>query len=133
MLLSDPELTVAQRMAQHALQIFQGELDRELNQEKQAQELRRLLEHSPEWFQRFFGPMRYKASYGGRAGGKSHSFAEYLIARMVVDADLSCVCIREIQKSLKSLLQIFLVSILNQKLILKSQLLILKSAQKKVV
>lgn len=101
MLLSDPELTVAQRMAQHALQIFQGELDRELNQEKQAQELRRLLEHAPAWFQPLFQPMRYKAAYGGRAGGKSHSFAEYLIARMVVDPDLSCVCIREIQKSLK--------------------------------
>lgn len=100
-MLLDTEADVQQRMAEHALSIFQGDLDRQLGQEKQRAKIRELLEHSPDWFEPFFEPSRYKAAYGGRAGGKSHAFAELMVARMVADPDLSCVCIREIQKSLK--------------------------------
>lgn len=45
-------------------------------------------------------PARYKAAYGGRGSGKSHGFAEMLIASHVADPDRSTVCVREVQKSL---------------------------------
>lgn len=99
MKLVDRRPSVLERMATHAAQIFQEDLER--SREKQLNELEELLKKTPNWFRPFFQPMRYKAAYGGRAGGKSHAFAELLVARMVADPDLSCVCIREIQKSLK--------------------------------
>ncbi len=43
---------------------------------------------------------RYKGAYGGRGSGKSHFFAELLIARCV-SAKTDAVCIREVQKDLK--------------------------------
>src|SRR5690625_2545395 len=46
-------------------------------------------------------PARYKAANGGRGSGKSHFFAEMAVEAMIADPDLSVVCIREIQKSLK--------------------------------
>jgi phage terminase large subunit len=46
-------------------------------------------------------PKRYKGAKGGRSSGKSHFFAELLVEAMIVNKDLSAVCIREIQKSLK--------------------------------
>ena len=39
--------------------------------------------------------------FGGRGGSKSHSAAEFIVAAMVVCPNLSVVCIREIQRSLK--------------------------------
>lgn len=55
----------------------------------------------PPWAIPLLKPSRYKAVYGGRGGGKSHFFAELLLERLVDDPDLSIVCIREIQKSLR--------------------------------
>ncbi len=51
-------------------------------------------------------PARYKGSHGGRGSGKSHFFAEEVIEDAVTfpgDAGegLRCLCVREIQKSLK--------------------------------
>jgi phage terminase large subunit len=52
---------------------------------------------------RAFAPLlqrsRYKGAWGGRGSGKSHFFAELLIARCV-SKKTDVVCIREIQKSL---------------------------------
>jgi phage terminase large subunit len=45
-------------------------------------------------------PARYKGAHGGRGSGKSHFFAEMMIARCVA-SKTDAVCIREIQKSLK--------------------------------
>lgn len=47
------------------------------------------------------GKSRYLGAKGGRVSGKSHFFAERLVEEHVVDPNLSSVCIREIQKSLK--------------------------------
>jgi phage terminase large subunit len=46
-------------------------------------------------------PARYKGAYGGRGSGKSHYFAELLIAHCLLQRGLRAVCIREVQKSLK--------------------------------
>lgn len=43
---------------------------------------------------------RYKACYGGRGGGKSHFFAEYIIAR-AFHAPTRIACIREVQNSIR--------------------------------
>ena len=43
---------------------------------------------------------RYKGLYGGRGGAKSHSFAELMIVRCV-QAPTRCVCIREVQNSIR--------------------------------
>lgn len=45
-------------------------------------------------------PSRYKGAFGGRGSGKSHLFAELLLARAIEQPGLHAVCIREIQKSL---------------------------------
>jgi phage terminase large subunit len=45
-------------------------------------------------------PARYKGAWGGRGSGKSHFFAELLVARCV-RSKTDAVCVREIQKSLK--------------------------------
>ena len=46
-------------------------------------------------------PSRYKGAWGGRGSGKSHFFAERLIADALRQRGLLSVCIREVQKSLK--------------------------------
>jgi len=55
----------------------------------------------PRWTKPFFKPERYKGVKGGRGSGKSHFVAEKLVLEMAADPELSVVCIREIQKSLK--------------------------------
>jgi len=56
---------------------------------------------TPEWAIPMLEPCRFKGAKGGRSGGKSHERAEALVEAMVMNMDLSAVCIREIQKSLK--------------------------------
>lgn len=56
---------------------------------------------TPRWAVPFLEPSRYKGARGGRSSGKSHFFCELLVEQHVVDSNLSSVCIREIQKSLK--------------------------------
>lgn len=46
-------------------------------------------------------PARYKASFGGRGGAKSHFFAGLLIEDSLAEKGLFSVCLREVQKSLK--------------------------------
>ena len=46
-------------------------------------------------------PSRYKALYGGRGSGKSHFFAEALVANAAENTGFRAVCVREVQKSLK--------------------------------
>lgn len=45
-------------------------------------------------------PSRYKALYGGRGSGKSHFFAECMVANAATTNGFRGVCIREVQKSL---------------------------------
>jgi phage terminase large subunit len=52
-------------------------------------------------FEPLLTPSRYKGAWGGRGSGKSHFFAERLIADCVAERALLSVCIREVQKSLK--------------------------------
>lgn len=56
---------------------------------------------TPRWAVPLLAPSRYKGAKGGRSSGKSHFFAERLVEHCVADPELSAVCIREIQKSLK--------------------------------
>lgn len=51
-------------------------------------------------FAPLLGRSRYKGAHGGRGSGKSHFFAELLVARCVREKT-DAVCVREIQKSLK--------------------------------
>ena len=53
-----------------------------------------------EAFEPLLEPMRYKAAYGGRGGGKSHFFA-MLIVLSCARAPTRVVCIREVQNSIK--------------------------------
>jgi phage terminase large subunit len=55
---------------------------------------------TPEWFEPFLAPARYKGAYGGRGSGKSHAFASYIVIRCVSERT-DVVCLREIQRSLK--------------------------------
>jgi len=52
-------------------------------------------------FEPLLAPSRYKGAWGGRGSGKSHFFAERLIADSLAQRGLLSVCIREVQKSLK--------------------------------
>lgn len=67
-----------------------------------------LLPHAPEWSKPFFEPIRFKAAYGGRACGKSHQFAELMLARMICEPDLQCVCIRKYRATLTNSVQLLL-------------------------
>lgn len=62
--------------------------------------MRSLTINTPEWFEPFLQPSRYKGAYGGRGSGKSHAFAEAIIEAHILDPNESTVCVREIQKSL---------------------------------
>ena len=55
---------------------------------------------TPEWFEPFLAPARYKGAFGGRGSGKSHAFAAYVVIRCV-SARTDVVCLREVQRSLK--------------------------------
>ena len=56
---------------------------------------------APPVFDPLLQPSRYKGAWGGRGSGKSHFFAERLIADSVREKGLLSVCIREVQRSLK--------------------------------
>lgn len=47
-------------------------------------------------------PSRYKGAHGGRGSGKSHFFAELLVARANSQLGFRGACLREVQKSLKN-------------------------------
>lgn len=55
---------------------------------------------TPEWFVPALNPARYKGIHGGRGSGKSHTVAEYIIERCLMEKT-DVVCLREVQKSLK--------------------------------
>lgn len=52
-------------------------------------------------FRPLLKPSRYKGAHGGRGSGKSHFFANFLVARCLTSPGTNAVCIREIQKDLK--------------------------------
>jgi phage terminase large subunit len=54
---------------------------------------------TPRVFKPLLRPARYKGTYGGRASGKSHFWAETVVEEMVRER-LDIVCIREIQRTL---------------------------------
>ena len=55
--------------------------------------------HVPRAFKPLLEPARYKGAHGGRGSGKSHFFAEMLIAKCLQEKT-DAVCVREVQKSL---------------------------------
>ena len=59
----------------------------------------KLSRNCPKAFAPLLKPARYKGAHGGRGSGKSHFFAELLIARCVT-AKTDAVCIREVQRTL---------------------------------
>lgn len=52
------------------------------------------------WAEPLLGHSRYKGVYGGRGSGKSHTLAEMMVERHIVDPRTRSVCIREVQQSL---------------------------------
>lgn len=56
---------------------------------------------TPNWAKPLLSPKRYKGAKGSRGSGKSHFFAELLVESIILNPNVSAVCIREIQKSLK--------------------------------
>jgi phage terminase large subunit len=54
-----------------------------------------------EVFSPLLADARYKGAWGGRGSGKSHFFAELMIAEAIRTPGMRAVCIREVQKSLK--------------------------------
>jgi len=56
---------------------------------------------TPEWSEPLLVPSRYKGIHGGRGSGKSHERAEALVEACVIDPNKACVCLREVQKSIK--------------------------------
>lgn len=55
----------------------------------------------PPVFRPLMKPSRYKGAHGGRGSGKSHAFADFMIANAYKNRGFRAVCIREVQKSLK--------------------------------
>ncbi len=55
---------------------------------------------TPRWALPLLQPARYKGAHGGRGSSKSHTFAEMLIERHILNKNTRSVCIREVQKSL---------------------------------
>lgn len=55
----------------------------------------------PRWALPLIPPRRYKGAKGGRSGGKSHFFAEQVVAKMAGDPHFKVIGIREIQKDLR--------------------------------
>jgi phage terminase large subunit len=55
---------------------------------------------APRAFRPLLEPARYKGAHGGRGSGKSHFFAERMVAECVRHKGTRAVCIREYQKSL---------------------------------
>ena len=55
--------------------------------------------HVPRAFKPLLQPARYKGAHGGRGSGKSHFFAEMLVAKCLQEKT-DAVCVREVQKSL---------------------------------
>lgn len=53
-------------------------------------------------------PKRYKGAYGGRGGAKSHFFAEQMLVACI-ERRARCVCIREVQNSIKDSVRQLLV------------------------
>ena len=51
-------------------------------------------------FRPLLQPARYKGAHGGRGSGKSHFFADLMVARAVKQPGFRGVCIREVQKDL---------------------------------
>lgn len=56
---------------------------------------------TPRWAIPLLAPSRYKGAKGGRSSGKSHFFFERVVEHCICDPNLSVVCIREVQRSLK--------------------------------
>ena len=56
---------------------------------------------TPEVFEPLLQPARYKGAYGGRAGAKSHFFADQIVERCLLRRGAHVVCIRETQVSLE--------------------------------
>tara|TARA_R110000744_G_scaffold107013_5_gene203436 strand:- start:1057 stop:2295 length:1239 start_codon:yes stop_codon:yes gene_type:complete len=52
-------------------------------------------------FQPLLAAARYKGAHGGRGSGKSHFFAENIIAQSIINPGIRVVCVREVQKTLK--------------------------------
>lgn len=56
---------------------------------------------TPRVFLPLLKPSRYKGAHGGRGSAKSHSFAEMLIERCLLQRPTRAVCVREVQRSLE--------------------------------
>lgn len=65
---------------------------------------------TPRWAVPLLAPKRFKGAKGGRSGGKSHFFAEAVVEALIFNKDFQCVCIREVQKSIKFSVKKLIVS-----------------------
>jgi len=79
-----------------------------------SKSLGELLPHFNDKERQLFPPCRFKALYGGRAGRKSHTLAELMLARMIQDKDLQCVVIRKYRASITNSAQLLLKNKISQ-------------------
>ena len=64
----------------------------------------------PRWAEPLLAPRRYKGAKGGRSGGKSHFFAEQVVAKMAANPTFKVVGIREIQRTMDQSVKATIVS-----------------------
>lgn len=69
---------------------------------------------TPRWALPLLQPARYKGAYGGRAGGKSHVFAEMVIEYCLMHPGARVVCVREFQSSLRESVKYLLEAKIKQ-------------------
>jgi len=67
----------------------------------QVQDARSVDIQTPRVFLPLLQPSRYKGAHGGRGSAKSHTFADLVIERSIMEPGTRTVCIREVQKSLE--------------------------------
>lgn len=69
---------------------------------------------TPRWALPLLQPARYKGAHGGRAGGKSHVFAEMVIEYCLMHPGARVVCVREFQASLRESVKYLLEAKIKQ-------------------
>lgn len=63
---------------------------------------------TPVWSEPLLSYARYKGVHGGRGSGKSHTLAELMIERHILEPNTRSVCIREVQRSLSQSVKLLL-------------------------
>lgn len=85
-----------------------GSHEQDATPDLESKSLPEILPHYTEKESQLFNKGRFKAMYGGRAGRKSHTIAEYILARMIRDLSLQVVVVRKYRSSVTYSAQLLL-------------------------